>query len=428
MKKNDKARSLILKGISLHLKGVSLNKINDYYNSCFKKHSFTKKDISFVTYFTNVSIRHRGQIEKIIKNYIKKNPPKNVYEIKAGLIFGVAQIFFSEIPSYASVDSTVNLFKNKIKKWRGFANAVLRKINEEKKDLLKFKDNLTLSIPEWLYKDWKNQYGENNTIKLLKTFQDEPCIDLRVKSKIDYWVKVLGGIKFSDLTVRLFYKGKIENIKGYQEGSWWVQDIAAQLPVKLMGKIKNKKILDLCAAPGGKTLQMLNQGAFVRAIDISKARTEILKKNIKRIKIYKNLEIKCDDLMTLNEEEIYDVVLLDAPCSGTGTFRKNPDVVWLKKKSDVIKNSKNQKQLIVKALSFVKKGGFLIYSNCSLQYEEGEYLIDELVKKNIIKIDKIDEKEISDYPREIINKGLIRTLPYMYNGGMDGFFIARIKK
>ena len=270
MKKNDKARSLILKGISLHLKGVSLNKINDYYNSCFKKHSFTKKDISFVTYFTNVSIRHRGQIEKIIKNYIKKNLPKNVYEIKAGLIFGVAQIFFSEIPSYASVDSTVNLFENKIKKWRGFANAVLRKINEEKKDLLKFKDNLTLSIPEWLYKDWKNQYGENNTIKLLKTFQDEPCIDLRVKSKIDYWVKVLGGIKFSDLTVRLFYKGKIENIKGYQEGSWWVQDIAAQLPVKLMGKIKNKKILDLCAAPGGKTLQMLNQGAFVRAIDISK--------------------------------------------------------------------------------------------------------------------------------------------------------------
>ena len=195
-----------------------------------------------------------------------------------------------------------------------------------------------------------------------------------------------------------------------------------------MGKIKNKKILDLCAAPGGKTLQMLNQGAFVRAIDISKARTEILKKNIKRIKIYKNLEIKCDDLMTLNEEEIYDVVLLDAPCSGTGTFRKNPDVVWLKKKSDVIKNSKNQKQLIVKALSYVKKGGFLIYSNCSLQYEEGEYLIDELVKKNIINVDKIDEKEISDYPREIINKGLIRTLPYMYNGGMDGFFIARIQK
>ena len=195
-----------------------------------------------------------------------------------------------------------------------------------------------------------------------------------------------------------------------------------------MGKIKNKKILDLCAAPGGKTLQMLNKGAFVRAIDISKERTEKLKKNIQRTNTYKNFEIKCDDLRTLKEEAIYDVVLLDAPCSGTGTFRKNPDVVWLKNKSDVIKNSKKQKQLLVKALSFVKKGGFLIYSNCSLQYEEGEYLINELMNKNIIKIDKINEKEISDYPREIINKGLIRTLPYMYNGGMDGFFIARIKK
>jgi 16S rRNA (cytosine967-C5)-methyltransferase len=195
-----------------------------------------------------------------------------------------------------------------------------------------------------------------------------------------------------------------------------------------MGKIKNKKILDLCAAPGGKTLQMLNQGAIVRAIDISKERTEMLKKNIQRINICKNLEVKCVDLRTLKEEAIYDVVLLDAPCSGTGTFRKNPDVVWIKNKSDVIKNSKTQKELLIKALSFVKKGGFLIYSNCSLQYEEGEYLIDDLVKKNIIKIDKINEKEISDYPREIINKGLIRTLPYMYNGGMDGFFIARIKK
>ena len=297
-----------------------------------------------------------------------------------------------------------------------------------KKELLKFKDNLIFSIPEWLYADWKNQYGEKNTIKLLKIFQDEPCIDLRVKSKIDYWVKVLGGIKFSDLTVRLFYKGKVESIKGYKEGSWWVQDIAAQLPVILMGKIKNKKILDLCAAPGGKTLQMLNKGAFVRAIDISKERTEKLKKNIKRTNTYKNLEIKCVDLRTLKEEEIYDVVLLDAPCSGTGTFRKIPDVVWLKNKSDVIKNSKNQKQLLLKALSFVKKGGILIYSNCSLQYEEGEHLINELMNKNIIKIDKINEKEISDYPREIINKGLIRTLPYMYNGGMDGFFIARIKK
>ena len=117
----------------------------------------------------------------------------------------------------------------------------MRKINEEKKDLLKFKDNLTLSIPEWLYKDWKNQYGEKNTIKLLKTFQDEPCTDIRVKSKIDYWAEALGGIKFSDFTVRIFYKGNIENIKGYKEGSWWVQDIASQLPVILMGNIKIKK-------------------------------------------------------------------------------------------------------------------------------------------------------------------------------------------
>ena len=109
-------------------------------------------------------------------------------------------------------------------------------------------------------------------------------------------------------------------------------------------------------------------------------------------------------------------------------IRKNPDVVWIKNKTDVIKNAKNQKKLIVKALSFFKKDGFLIYSNCSLQYEEGEYIIHDLVKQKMIKIDMINAKEISGYPKEIINKGLIRTLPYMYNGGMDGFFYSKIKK
>ena len=428
MKKIDKTRILILKGISQHLRGVPLKKINDYYNNYFKKYNLSEKDISFVTYFTNIAIRHRGQIETIIKHYIKKNLPKNILEIKAGLMLGVAQIFFSEIPSYALVDSTVNLFQGKIKKWRSLANAVLRKINTEKNNLEKIKNNLILSIPSWLYTDWKNQYGEKNVKKLLEVLQNEPGLDLRVKNKTDYWVSVLGGIKLGDNTVRVFNKGNVESYKGYKEGSWWVQDIAAQLPVTVMGNIKKKSILDLCSAPGGKTLQMLSQGAYVKAIEVSKERSEMLFKNISRINLSKNFKVEVIDLMYLESKEKYDIVLLDAPCSGTGTFRKNPDVVWIKNKNDVIKNAKNQKKLLIKALSFVKKKGFLIYSNCSLQHEEGENLIDDLVNKNIIQLDMINEKEISGYPKEIINKGLIRTLPYMYNGGMDGFFIARIKK
>ncbi len=428
MKKIDKTRVLILKGLSSHLKGTPLKKINDYYGSYFKKNNLSEKDISFVMYFTNISIRHRGQIETIIKKYVKKNLPKNILEIKAGLMLGVAQIFFSEIPSYALVDSTVNLFQGRIKKWRSLANAVLRKINKEKSSLAKIKNNLTLSVPEWLYTDWKKQYGVKSAKKLLEVFQNEPGLDLRVKNQTDYWVSTLEGIKLGNNTVRVFNKGKVESIEGYKEGKWWVQDFAAQLPVTLMGNIKNKKILDLCAAPGGKTMQMLSQGAIVKAIEVSKERSQLLLKNIKRTDLSKNFKLELNDLMSLKTNSRYDIVLLDTPCSGTGTFRKNPDVVWLKNKSDIMKNAKTQKKLLIKALSFVKTGGFLIYSNCSLQYEEGEYLIKDLIKQKIIVIDEINEKEVSGYPKEIINKGLIRTLPYMYNGGMDGFFIARIKK
>ncbi|MDC3024129.1 RsmB/NOP family class I SAM-dependent RNA methyltransferase [Alphaproteobacteria bacterium] len=428
MKKKDKARDLIMKGISYHLKGMPQKKINDYYNKYFKKYNFSEDDISFVIYFTNISIRHRGQIEEIIKKYVRKKLPKNIIEIKAGLILGAAQIFFSKIPAYALVDSTVNLFQGRIKKWKSLANAVLRKINKEKKSLEGIINNINLSIPNWLYASWQTQYGKKEVIKLLKVFQDEPPLDLRIMKNIDYWSKLLDGDKLGNNTIRLFVKGKVENIKGYKEGKWWVQDIAAQIPVKLMGNIKNKKVLDLCAAPGGKTAQMLCQGAFVKSVEISRERSEILSKNIDRLDLSKNLEIELIDLMSFKAKPIYDIVLLDAPCSGTGTFRKNPDVVWIKNKRDVVKNANIQKRLLVKSLSFVKTKGFLIYSNCSLQKEEGEFLINSLLKEKIIKIDEIKEKEIIGYPKEIINKGLIRTLPYMYNNGMDGFFIARIKK
>ena len=428
MKKKDKSRILILKGLTLHLKGMPLKKIDNFYNLYFHENSFREVDISFTNYLTNNTIRNRGIIEAILKQYVKKKLPKNFIEVKAAIMLGISQILFSKTPLYASVNSTVDLFEGKIKKWRNFANAVLRNICRDREKLEKSKNDLRNILPEWIYSDWNRQFGLKNTHKLAELYKEEPSLDIRVKNNINFWVKELNGEKLGKNTVRIFNRGKIENLKGYTKGLWWVQDIASQIPVNLMGNIKNKTILDLCASPGGKTAQMLNEGAIVKAIDISTQRVEKLKNNIDRIGLCKNFQAEVLDIMSINLKAKFDVVLLDAPCTGTGTFRKNPDVLWIKSKKDVIKNSIKQKKMLIKALKFVKENGILIYSNCSLQFEEGEKIINNLIKNKTIVLDKVLRNEIIDYPKEIINKGLIRTLPYMYNGGMDGFFIARIKK
>lgn len=428
MKKNNISRNIIIKGLAMHLKGIPLKKINHLYNSNFKKYSLDQKDIAFVNYFTNICIRNRGPIEVILNQYIKKKLPQSAMQAKAAIMFGTAQIIFSKVPSYAAVDSTVNLFVGNIYKWRKLANAVLRKITKDEKKLKEIEKNLTIFVPKWIYKEWISRFGSKNTVKMLKIYKQEPDLDIRVKKNINYWVKELGGNKLGKSTVRVMHKGNIENLKGYKEGEWWIQDFAAQIPVILMGDIKGKKILDLCASPGGKTAQMLSEGAIVTALDISKERINMLSKNIHRVGLSKNLKLVEDDVLKYKPLSKSDIVLLDAPCTGTGTFRKNPDVLWIKNIKDIKVNANYQKNLIIQALNFLKKDGILIYSNCSLQYEEGEEIIKELSNQKLIYINKISDKEISGYPKEIINKGLIRTLPFMYNSGMDGFFVARIKR
>ena len=428
MKKNDKSRIIIIKGVAMHLKGAPLKKINDFYNLNFEKYSFDQKDIAFVNYFTNICIRNRGPIETILNQYIKRKLSKAAMPAKAAIMFGIAQIVFSKIPSYAAVNSTVNLFVGNIYRWRKLANAVLRKITKDEKKLKEIEKNLSIFVPTWIYKEWIKRFGSKNTLKMLKIYKKEPSLDIRVKRNLNFWVEELGGIKLGKSTVRLMHKGKIANLKGYKEGKWWIQDFAAQIPVILMGDIRGKRILDLCASPGGKTAQMLSEGAIVTALDISKERIQLLSKNIQRVGLSKNLKLVEDDLLAYEPQSKSDIVLLDAPCTGTGTFRKNPDVVWIKNKTDVKENANYQKKLIIQALNFLKKDGFLIYSNCSLQYEEGEDIIKDLSNQKLIYVDKISNSELLDYPKEIINKGLIRTLPFMYTDGMDGFFVARIKK
>jgi 16S rRNA (cytosine967-C5)-methyltransferase len=429
MKNKDKSREIVKIGIHKHLLGVTLKEIDLIYEKYFKDNKLSIREKGFVKNLTLVSIRNRGVIEYIISKYLNRPLPKNLIEIKAILIMGVSQIIFTRTENYAAVNTTVDFFYGKLKKWRGLANAILRKIIRE--EIYKNKKyDAMLNIPEWIYKIWKNQFGEIKTKNIIKEVLKEPYLDIRIKKDYVFWKKKIGGEELMNSTLRLQKTGDVKKIKGYKEGAWWVQNIAAQIPVMLCNVLKNEEVLDLCSAPGGKTAQLLNKGAKVISLDISEKKNKKLLVNMIRLKLEKNLSIITADLLKWDEKKKYNKILLDVPCSATGTIRKNPDVLWNKTKEDIIKLSKVQKKLLNKAISLLNEKGILIYCSCSLQYDEGEKVIDYFIKKNKVKLLPIKHEELKLFPKEIINKGLIRTLPYMYNNasGLDGFFIARLIK
>ena len=430
MKKIDKSRELLLGGITMHLKGFSLKDIQDFYEKQFILQNIEDNDKALIKYLTLTTIRNRGIIEKIMRKFLKKPLKKKLLEPKSGIMLGITQILYSKIPGYAAVNSVVNLYNGKKEKWKPLVNALLRKVNSEKISFKTEKNNNLLNIPDWLKNSWLKQYGKITTNKIINSIFEEPIIDLKIKRNINNLKKSLNAKILIKNTLRLKSKGDIKSLEGFKEGMWWVQDIAAQLPVKIMGNIKNKNIIEICGAPGGKTAQMLNEGAAVTTIEISKRRALMLKNNIERLKLESKIKIICEDARKWVPEKKADITLVDVPCSSTGTLRKNPDVMWLKSQEDIKELVSLQKELLAAAIKCTNKNGIIIYCNCSLQFEEGESVVDYFLQNSLVKLTKVNKKNINGYPMEIINKGFIRTLPFMYNeyGGMDGFFIARLRK
>ena len=430
MNKKNKSRELILKGLTMHLDGKSLKNIYAIYDKFYIDYKFSQKDKSFVKYITIEAITNRGTIEIILNNYLTRPLPKKISQIKAGMMLGITQIVFSKVESYASVNTTVELFKGRIFKWRALANAVLRKVDKDKAVFLNIKDREFINTPKWLLEKWFDQFGKPNTIKIIQACNKNSTIDIKFKEKFSYNIEYLKGKVLGNNTVRIYNQGPIKELKGYNEGEWWVQDIAAQIPALCLGNIKNKTVIDLCAAPGGKTCQLLDLGANVIAIDKSEERIKILQENAKRLKLHKNLKTVCKNILTWNPQLKSSLILLDAPCTATGTIRRHPDIIWHKSKVNLINLIKTQKKLLSKAIKMLEDNGTLIYSNCSMEFEEGEFLIKDIIKEGLVKLDNINKNEINGFPEEIFNGGVIRTLPFMNEefGGMDGFFIARLKK
>jgi 16S rRNA (cytosine967-C5)-methyltransferase len=270
---------------------------------------------------------------------------------------------------------------------------------------------------------------------MAKQLSAEPPLDIYVRSDVDVWAEKLGGQLLSDWMVRLPKSGLVPQMPGFEDGQWWVQDFAASLPVQslaaLVGDLSGKTVLDMCAAPGGKTLQLAAMGAKVTALDKSEERLERVRENLARTKLA--AEVICADAFewARETERTFDIVLLDAPCSATGTFRRHPDVLHNRHPKDVGSLARIQKALLAKAAKLVGPGGYLLYCSCSLQYEEGEaqaIAFTESYADFTARALTVPKMQTGD---DILDeKGYIRVLPHLMgeNGGLDGFFAALWQK
>ena len=310
-------------------------------------------------------------------------------------------------------------------------NAVLRKITLHKDDM----QNAVL-LDEGFKQILKQDYSKEQIALIEQMLLYEAPLDITPKEKPDLWAKQIGGTLFENGTIRINSKADISSLKGYEQGAWWVQDLAASLPVCLLGSIKGKKVLDLCAAPGGKTAQLLAKGAVVTALDISAERLETLKENINRLQLSENLTVLCADGFEYLEscKDLFDIILLDAPCSATGTFRKHPEVIHFKTLDDVRMQIPVQQKLLDAAATHITENGTILYCTCSIAKAEGEEQIKHFLKKHpdfclsplLFENLKICDGKILD--KNIIDKQVLRTLPYNMKdfGGLDSFFAAAL--
>ncbi len=387
-------------------------------------------DRAFAQLIAKTTLRHLGQIDDLLQKFLEQPIEKQNPRIMHALRMGVAQLIWLETPPHAAVHSSVEMTKQlKLEKYSGLVNAVLKRVAKEGREIIEKQDAAKLNTPVWLWNSWVKAYGEQTARAIAEQHMKEPPLDITVKANPEQWAKDLGGVLTPTGSVRLLQAKNITHLKGFAEGEWWVQDMAATIPAKLLGDVKGKRVIDLCAAPGGKTAQLASGGARVSAVDVSKDRIAILKTNVHRLKLAADYFVS--DATKWAPAEAPDAILLDAPCSATGTLRRHPDVAWNKKPEDIERLAASQKKLLHHAFDMLKQGGTMVYAVCSLQPEEGEQQIAAFLKEEKkAELLPVDAASIGGMSECITKKGEIRTLPCHLGeqGGMDGFYAAVVKK
>jgi 16S rRNA (cytosine967-C5)-methyltransferase len=393
------------------------------------------RDRALMRRLVATTLRRLGTLGHVLSRLLDRGIPTDAPRAQSALLIGAAQILWMDVPDHAAVDLSVRLVQadRRAAKYAGLVNAVLRRCAREGAGLIEEVKGQPLDIAPWLLERWTTHYGEAIAKDIAAALGHEPSLDLTVKSEPPQWATRLHGEALQTGTVRTLLHGSVTMLPGFAEGQWWVQDAAAALPARLFGDIAGRRVVDLCAAPGGKAAQLAQAGAHVTAVDRSPARMARLKDNMSRLQLEVDTVVSDAAEWQPAENGGFDGILIDAPCTSTGTIRRHPDVGWLRQESDVATLSALQKRLVRKAVSLLKPGGMLVYCTCSLEPEEGEQIIEGLLADETgLRRIPVSPSEVAGLSEIVTSSGDLRTLPCHLPhqdprlGGLDGFYAARL--
>jgi 16S rRNA (cytosine967-C5)-methyltransferase len=383
-------------------------------------------------------LRRLGTLGHVLSRLLDRGIPTDAPRAQSALLIGAAQILWMDVPDHAAVDLSVRLVQSdrRAAKYAGLVNAVLRRCAREGHPLIAEVKAQTLDVPPWLLARWTAHYGESVARDIALAISHEPSLDITVKSDPEQWASRLHGETLPTGTVRTLLQGSVKMLPGFTEGQWWVQDAAAALPARLLGDVAGKAIADFCAAPGGKTAQLVHAGADVVAVDRSPGRMARLRDNLVRLGLEAETVVAdAAEWQGRKSGEGFDGILVDAPCASTGTIRRHPDVAWLRQEADIGTLMALQKRLLQKAVALLKPGGTLVYCTCSLEPEEGEQAIAGLLAtESAMRRVPIEAGEVAGLTEILTAQGDLRTLPCHLPhqdprlGGLDGFYAARLVK
>lgn len=383
-------------------------------------------------------LRRLGTLGHILSRLLDRGVPTDAPRAQSALLIGAAQILWMDVPDHAAVDLSVRLVQSdrRAAKYAGLVNAVLRRCAREGHPLIDEVKSLTLDVPPWLIARWVAHYGDSLARDIAAAIGQEPSLDITVKSDPAQWAARLHGEILPTGSVRTLLQGSVTMLPGFAEGRWWVQDAAAALPARLFDDVVGKTIVDLCAAPGGKTAQLVHAGARVIAVDRSPNRMARLRNNLARLALNAETVVaEGVEWLEQNHDGGFDGILIDAPCTSTGTIRRHPDIGWLRQESDIAPLVAVQQLLLQKAAAALRPGGMLVYCTCSLEPEEGEQAISEfLASESAMQRVPIRADEVAGLNEILTAEGDLRTLPSHLPhrdprlGGLDGFYAARLLK